>query len=263
MKYKIGFIGAGKMAEALISAVLESKLAKSIIASDVSSERLDYIKKKFKIQVSKDNNQVVNNSDIVFIAVKPQIIDDVLGGIKDTDKLVISIAAGVTIAQLESKLDKARVIRVMPNTPCLVGEMAAGFCKGSKANEDDIKSVEEILNLAGKAYYLKEKDLDAVTALSGSGPAFIARLLGWMIEGAKKEGLQEEIAKELAYQTAIGTGKLLMETGMSPEELVKNVSSPGGTTVAGREVLEKSDVKDLIIKMVGAAAKRSRDLGKR
>ena len=262
MKYKIGFIGAGKMAEALISAILKSKLSKGIIASDVNNKRLEYIKNKFKISVTANNKEIVDKSDIVVIAVKPQIIDDVLEEIKETDKLIVSIAAGITIRHLESKLKNARVIRVMPNTPCLVGEMAAGFSKGSKVKDEDIFAVEEILNSAGKAFYLKEEMLDAVTALSGSGPAFIALLLEWMIEGAKKQGLKEEIAMDLAFQTALGTGKLLQETGMKPKELVDMVSSPGGTTVAGRKILENSDVREVLIKTIEAAAKKSKELGK-
>ncbi len=263
MKYNIGFIGAGKMAEALISAILKSKLSKSMIASDVDGKRLEYIKTKHKINITKNNKEVIHSSDIVVLAVKPQIINSVLEEIKETNKLIVSIAAGITIKHLESKLKKARVIRVMPNTPCLVGEMAAGFSKGTKAKQEDVLIVEEILNSSGKAFYLNEDMLDAVTALSGSGPAFIARLLEWMIEGAKKEGLKEDVAQELAYQTAIGTGRLLQEKGITPKELVDMVSSPNGTTVAGRDVLENSDVKEILMKTIEAAAKRSKELGKR
>lgn len=263
MKYRIGFVGAGNMAEALISAILKNKMAKSIIASDISSKRLQYMKKRFGIRTTEDNQEVISNSDIVILAVKPQVIDNVMEDIKETDKLIVSIAAGVTIKALESKLRKARVIRVMPNTPCLIGEMAAGFSRGSRAKDSDILAVEDILNSAGKAFYVNEESLDAVTALSGSGPAFIAQLLDWMIEAAKKQGLKEDIARELAYQTVIGTGRLLKEKGLSPKELIDMVSSPGGTTVAGRNILENSDVKDVLAKMIEAAAKRSRELGKR
>lgn len=263
MKYRIGFIGAGNMAEALISAIVKNKMAKSIIASDISEKRLQYLKKKFGIKTTSDNKKVVEGSDIIILAVKPQVIDKVMEDIKETDKLIVSIAAGITIKALESRLRKARIIRVMPNTPCLVGEMAAGFSRGSMAKDGDVLAVDEILNSAGKAFYVNEESLDAVTALSGSGPAFIAQLLDWMIEAAKKQGLKEDIARELAYQTAIGTGKLLKEKGLSPKELIDMVSSPGGTTVAGRNILENSDVKDILAKMIEAAAKRSRELGRR
>ncbi|MBW2974885.1 pyrroline-5-carboxylate reductase [Candidatus Woesearchaeota archaeon] len=250
------------MAFALAKAVKKAKLAKSIIASDVNEERLDFIKKELGINVTKDNRKVVKVSDIIFLAVKPQVISDVLDDIKDTDKLVISIAAGVRLKALEEKLKKAKVVRVMPNTPCLVGEMAAGFAVGKKVTDKEIKTVEEILNSAGKAFYLKEDMLDAVTGLSGSGPAFVARLIEGFIEGGIKSGLNRDIASELALQTFLGTSKLLIESGMSPDELVRMVSSPGGTTVAGREVLENSDVKDILVRTVKRAAERSKELSK-
>jgi len=250
------------MAFALIKAIDKAKLAKAITASDVNKERLDFVKKELKINVTKDNQEVIKNSDIIFIAVKPQVIDSVLEELKDTSKLIISIAAGVKLKKLESKLKKARVVRVMPNTPCLVGEMAAGFAMGKGCKDNDIKIVEELLNSAGKAFYLKEELLDAVTGLSGSGPAFVARLIEAFIEAGKKQGLNEDIAAELTLQTFKGTAKLLQESGMSADELVKIVSSPGGTTVAGRDILEKSDYKNIIIKTIKKATERSKELGK-
>ena len=262
MKYKIGFIGAGNMAFALAKAIKNANLAKSIIASDVNKERTDFIKKELKINVTQNNREVVDGSDIIFIAVKPQVIDPVLDGIKDIDKLVVSIAAGVKISRIEGKLKKARIVRVMPNTPCLVGEMAAGFAVSNKVTSGEVKIVEEILSAAGKAFYLKEDKLDAVTGLSGSGPAFVARLIEAFIEAGQKEGLSKDIATELSIQTFLGTAKLLRDSGMSPDELVKLVSSPNGTTVAGREILEKSDYKDIIKKTVERATQRSKELGK-
>ena len=263
---RIGFIGAGKMAEALIKAVIDSKIthSKNIYASDKNKERLEYIKKETKINVFNDNKKIINNSDIVFLAVKPQNMDEVLDEIKDIVKnqLIVSIAAGITLKRLESKLKNRRIIRVMPNTPCLVGEMAAGFSLGKNCNDKDAKIIEEILNSAGKAFLIKEELLDAVTGLSGSGPAFIAYLLEGMIEGGVKSGLNRDIATELALQTAKGTAKLLQETGMTTQELIKAVSSPGGTTIAGREILESSDVKEILIKTIEKAAKRSKELGK-
>jgi len=262
--HKIGFIGAGNMAFALAKAIKKARLAKSIIASDVRRGRLDFIKKELKINVTKDNKEVVKKSDIIFLAVKPQIIDKVLGEIKGIvkGKLIVSIAAGVKLSKLETKLKNAKVVRVMPNTPCLVGEMAAGFAVGKNVKDKEIKIVEEILNSAGKAFYLKEELLDAVTGLSGSGPAFVARLMEGLIEGGVKSGLSRDIATELALQTCLGTAKLLIESGMTTDELVKMVSSPGGTTVAGREILENSDVKDVLIKTVRRATERSKELAK-
>ena len=261
--HKIGFIGAGNMAFALAKAIKKSKLAKSIIISDVNQERIDFVKKELGVKISTDNLVVVKSADVVFLAVKPQIIDSVLGEIKDNvkGKLIISIAAGVKLGRLEEGLSGAKVVRVMPNTPCLVGEMAAGFAVGKNVKDSDIKLVEEILCSAGKAFYLGEDMLDAVTGLSGSGPAFVARLIEWMVEGGVKSGLNREVSTELTLQTFLGTSKLLIESGMSADELVKMVSSPGGTTVAGREILEKSDVKDVLVNTVKRATLRSKELG--
>jgi len=261
MKQKIGFIGAGNMAFALAKAIKKAKLASSIITSDINKKRLDFIKQELKIQTTKNNKDVIK-SDIIFLAVKPQVIDKVLDEIKDTNKLIISIAAGIKLKHLESKLKKARIVRVMPNTPCLVGEMAAGFAIGKNVKDSDIKIVEELLNSAGKAFYLKEDLLDAVTGLSGSGPAFIARLIEAFIEAGQKQGLNKDIATELAVQTFKGTAKLLQESGMTTDELVSMVSSKKGTTVAGREILESSNYKEIIKKTVKKATERSKELGK-
>ncbi len=262
--HKIGFIGAGNMAFALAKAIKKNKLAKSIIASDINEERLDFIKKELKINVTNNNKEVIKKSDIIFLAVKPQVIDIVLDEIKNgvKDQLIISIAAGVKLKKLEAKLKNKKIVRVMPNTPCLVGAMAAGFAVGKNVKDKEIQIVEEILNSAGKAFYLKEELLDAVTGLSGSGPAFVARLIEGLIKGGIKSGLNKDVATELALQTFKGTAKLLQESGMTADELVNMVSSPGGTTVAGREILENSDVKDILIKTVKKATQRSKELGK-
>jgi len=262
----IGFIGAGKMAEALIKAILKAKITKSIIASDVSEKRLDYIKKNLNIKVTRSNKEVVKKANVLILAIKPQNMADVLKEIKNdvaNKHLIVSIAAGIKIDYIQKQLgDKNRVIRVMPNTPCLVGEMAAGFAAGRYAKDNDIKLVATILNSAGKAFVVCEDMLDAVTGLSGSGPAFMAYILEAMIEGGVKQGLSKDVATELAMQTMKGTGKLLQETGLSPKELIDMVSSPGGTTIAGRKILEKSDVKKILIKTVERATKRSKELGK-
>ena len=177
---KVGFIGAGNMALALIKAIKKAGLASSVYASDIKEDRLRIAKEEAKVNVTPYNKVVLNESDIIFLAVKPQDIDTALDGMKNTDKLIISIAAGITLKHLESRLKNARVIRVMPNAPCLVGEMAAGFAVGSKVKDEDIKIVEELLNSAGRAFLLKESMLDAVTGLSGSGPAFISYFIQFL-----------------------------------------------------------------------------------
>jgi len=263
MKHKIGFIGAGNMAFALINAIKKADLASQIIASDVNAERLEQVKKEAKINITKDNKEVINKSDIIFIAVKPQVIDDVLEDIKETDKLIISIAAGIKIKTLEQKLKKARIVRVMPNTPCLISEMAAGFAVSKRCADKDLKIVETLLNSAGKALYLKEEMLDAVTGLSGSGPAFVARLIEAFIEAGIDNGLSKDAATELALQTFKGTAALLQQTKMTAEELVTMVSSPRGTTVAGREILESSDYNKIIKDTITKATERSIELGRK
>jgi pyrroline-5-carboxylate reductase len=257
----IGFIGAGKMAEALIKAIQKSKLSKNIIASDKNDSRLTKLSKELNIKTTKNNRDLLN-SDIIFLAVKPQNIGEVLDEIADTNKLVVSIAAGITIKQLESKLKNARIVRVMPNTPRLVNEMAAGFAVGKKVKDKDLLIIEKILNSAGKAYLLNESNLDAVTALSGSGPAFVSYLIQAMIEAGHKQGLSKEISSELTLQTFKGTAALLQQTGISPKELIDMVSSPNGTTVAGRKVLESSIIKEKIDKTILEAKKRSQELGR-
>ena len=264
MKKSISFIGTGKMATALISCIYDKNIAKSIIASNKNSKNLVNIKKQFKIKTTKDNKECVKSSDIVFICVKPQDIDEVLEEIKDTvsNQLIVSIAAGIKIKHIESKLGNKRVIRVMPNINCLVGEMAAGFSAGKYATKEDVNEISEILNSAGIAFLLKEYLLDTVGAISGSGPAFFAYFIKAFEEAGIKNGLQRNIALKLAAQTALGTGKLIVKKNFSPEELIAMVASKNGTTIAGLKVLKKYKVKDALMKTIDAAIKRSRELGK-
>ncbi len=260
----ISFIGTGKMSTALISCIYKNKLAKSIIASDKNEDSLKKIKKQFPIKTTKDNKEAVKDSDIVFICVKPQDIDAVLNEVKDVVKnqLVVSIAAGVTIKHIEFILKNKRVIRVMPNINCLVGEMAAGFSAGKYATSDDIKIVSKILNVAGLSILIKEDLLDAVTAVSGSGPAFFAYFIGLIAEAGIKSGLPKNTAFKLASQTALGTGKLMLETNLNSQELINMITSKKGTTMAGLEILNKSDIKVIIEKTINATVKRSKELCK-
>jgi len=265
---KIGFIGTGKMAEALIKAIIKAEIAKpeEVIGSDKYKEQLEFMKSETGMNTTNDNDEVVKNSDVVFLCVKPQDMKSALESLGNDagnkDILYVSIAAGIRLGFLESMLEGKRVIRVMPNTPCLVGEMAAGFSLGKNATMKDDALVSRILNSAGVAFNVKEELLDAVTGLSGSGPAFFAYLINAIKEEGVAQGLSEEIALKLACQTARGTGKLLMEQNITPEKLIEMVSSPSGTTVAGREVLENSDVAKVLRNTVKAATEKSRELGK-
>jgi len=264
--YIIGFIGSGKMATALIAGLLDGKIAtrKGIICSDVLGERLDEVKNRFGVRVTEDNTQVFLNSDVVVLAFKPQNFPEAISGLQEfvrEDHLIISILAGVRIETIEQLLP-GRVVRVMPNAACLVGEMAAGFAGGTKVGPADMKCVREILACGGIAYEVKEEQLDAVTGLSGSGPAFVAYLIESFIAAGQTAGLDKEAARALAIKTFEGTARLLSDWQMEPAELIEMVSSPKGTTVAGREILESSDVAEVIKKTILRAAQRSRELGK-
>ncbi len=227
---KVGFIGAGKMAEALIRAMATTEdVDLSIIASDIMEDRLALMDTIEGVTATPHNKEVVANSDVIFIAVKPQMIDDILEEMKEFEKLVVSIAAGIGLEQLESGLPRARVIRIMPNTPCLVGEMAGGFALGSRASEEDAQLLLRLTSNAGRIYQLDENLMDAVTALSGSGPAFVAYIVKAMADAGAMQGLPEDVALELAVQTVMGTGKLLRDMKLDPDTLITMVSSPGGS----------------------------------
>lgn len=259
----IGFIGCGKMGCALIGSILKNT-DHNIIGSDRSEEYLKAVKNQFKIQTTTDNKELAKMSGIIFLAVKPQDMNTVLAKIKPRIKnqLIVSIAAGIPIKTITSALQYNKVIRVMPNTPCLVGAMAAGYSLGKDVTKAEAAAIKEILNHAGIAFEVDEKHLDAITALSGSGPAFFAAFIKHFADAAAEDGLPKEIALKLACQTALGTGKLLLEKNMLPEELIAMVSSPGGTTVAGLHVFEKNKIESIIAHAYKAAAQRSRELGK-
>ena len=230
---------------------------------DVRSERVELFEQELPgVRACDDPPAVAEAAEAIFIAVKPQDIQAVLEAIRDTDRLLISIAAGVAISRIEGVCKLARVVRVMPNTPCLVGAMAAGYAFGSRIRPADRELVKQLLGAAGYAAEVEEQLLDAVTGLSGSGPAFVARLIEAFIEAGKGLGLEPEVARNLSLQTFFGTAKLLADTGMESRKLVEMVSSPKGTTVAGREVLEASDYTDVIGETIRAAAERSKELGR-
>lgn len=260
---RIGFLGSGKMAEAIIRSLLSTKKfkAKGIFTSDKNAERLALMK-SLKVNASADNVSVVKKSDLVFICVKPQDIDVLLDEISSCskNKIFISIAAGIKISAIESKL-KTKIARVMPNTPLMVGEgmSAIAFSNGFSAKEKE--SVKSLLSCSGKVVELPEEKFDAVTALSGSGPAFYAFLIDALAKGAVEEGLSESEAYMLAEQTALGTAKLLMEKKISPADLIAMVASKGGTTEKGIEVLNNSVAREILSNTIKAAALRSKQLG--
>lgn len=264
----LGFLGAGRMATALGRGCVESGTAsgKQVLAADPSeSARQQFAQQVLGAQVASDNRQVFERSDIIVLAVKPQMIEEVVAGIADHVKsrhLLISIAAGVTLAKLAEYLPSGtRLVRVMPNTPCLIGLGASCYSRGSTASEQDGKLVQQILQSVGTVFEVEESLIDAVTGLSGSGPAFVYRMIEALAAGGVAKGLTEEMALELAAQTARGAAKMVLVTGKSPEELCNQVTSPGGTTLVGLEVLDNLKGPDAFRAAVEAAAKRSIELG--
>lgn len=263
----LGFIGAGKMGEALIGSAVKARIHQpaNILAYDIDGPRLEYLRRAYRIRITKDIKRIVAEAPMIILGVKPQTMSDVLDQINPyvlKNQLYISIAAGIPLKVLESRLPAAKVVRVMPNTPCLVGEMAAGYTFGPRCTNVQKKAVRTLLNTAGLAFELSEKYLDAVTALSGSGPAFIAYLIQAMTDAGVKLKLPKEIAYQLSLQTVRGTAMLLDHMNLTPQGLIDMVSSPGGTTLAGRRILENSDTRKVIEKTVAQAYRRSKELGK-
>lgn len=260
MNKTITFIGGGNMAEALIRGLLSAKAGR-IIATDVRAERLEQLQRTYGIETSSDNAASAAKADIVVLAVKPQKMSAVLEGLKIKSQLLISIAAGITTARIERELGgEPRVVRSMPNTPALVGAGAAALCKGRFATEADLATAERILSAVGIVVRTDEQQLDAVTALSGSGPAYIFYMAEAMIAAGVEAGLPEDVAKRLAVQTVFGAGKLLAESGELPSELRRKVTSPGGTTEAALKVKIDRGFAKIVAEAIHAAARRSREL---
>ena len=231
MNKKIGFIGCGKMASAIIGGVIASNYLpkENIIAAEINEEKAAEKSKELGIKVITDNNELVNSVDVVFVATTPNFVEGVLNGIKSSvtkDKLVVSIAAGVTTRFIESILgsDK-RVVRVMPNTPALVLEGMSGVAGGTIATEEDVQAVVELLSNIGKAIEVTEEQLDIVTAISGSGPAFYYKVINDIARAGEKMGMDYEKALTLSIQTAIGSAKMLLSSDKSAEDLIARVAT--------------------------------------
>ena len=258
----IGFIGTGNMATALIRSMKENNM---ITSSDKNEEKLQKARKELGIKTTRNNNEVAKSSEIIFLCAKPEDIKEILQEIKPDleNKIIVSIAAGIKIRFIENIIGKnKKIVRVMPNLNCAVAEMAAAFSCNKNIDADEKESIKNLLNKAGLALEVEEQRMDAVTALSGSGPAFIAYILGAFAKAAEKQGLSREISYKLALQALFGTAKLLKETGEKPNSFIKRVASPNGTTIAGLNVLEKSEIRSIIEKTIEAAAKRSKELGR-
>jgi pyrroline-5-carboxylate reductase len=264
---KIGFIGGGNMAEALIKGIRGrgQGAREELIVAEPGEERRRYLEQTYGIKTTSSNKEVASSCNIIILAVKPQNMEAVLDEISPDiteEKTVVSIAAGIALGFLSSKLKTKKLIRVMPNTPALVqkGMTVMSLCECF--SDTDMATVREIFMSIGELIVLPEKYMDAVTAVSGSGPAFVAFFIEAMIEAGKKLGLSEDNAFTLAVQTAIGTAKLL-ETGMTPSKLREMVTSPGGTTAAGLNVFKDKGLTDIISAALTAAKNRAEELGRK
>lgn len=262
---KVGFIGSGKMAEAMIAAFLRegSVKAHELFVCDIEADRRRAMKRRYGINVYSRSDHVVESAEVLFLAVKPQHLDDVLIEIADgigKKQLVISIAAGKKIAGIESKLVGARVVRVMPNLPCVVGEGMSVFAGGTKASVADRRTALNLLSCFGRVLELPEDQFDAVTAVSGSGPAFFAYLLDCIVEAGVAEGLERKDALLMAEQTMLGTSRLLIEKKTDPRKLIQDVASAKGTTAAGLQILNESAVSRILAQTIRAASRRSKEL---
>jgi pyrroline-5-carboxylate reductase len=263
---KLAFVGAGKMAEAIIARLKDKK---NISASDVNRERLKALSAKYRIRAVKDNLDAFGSADVIVLAVKPQqmaaVLDEIRVAVCDVrrKKLVISIAAGIPLGYLRKKLpENCSVIRAMPNNPALIGQGITALAKGARITDYQLRIAKQIFEAVGEVIEVPEKWLDAVTGLSGSGPAYVYQMIEVMAAGGARLGLPKKVAAKLARQTVYGAAATVKETGRDPEELRAMVTSPGGTTVAGLNVLERRLFAAALIEAIGAAARKSRRLSK-
>jgi len=264
----IAIIGTGNMGEALVSGLIGSKSSKpgNIICTDIRQERLKEIKATYNVRTTTNNLKAVKEADIVIYAVKPQLMAATLTETStrlDMSKLVISIAAGVPLAAMEACISKdLRLIRAMPNIAAAVKEAATAIAAGAHATKEDVQLALEIFNSIGKSIFLKENYLmDAITGLSGSGPAYIFLIVDALADAGVKMGLARQDSISLAAQTVLGAAKLLIETQEHPGQLKDKVTSPGGTAIAGLATLESGGLRTTLINAVEAATHRSRELG--
>lgn len=266
MEKIIGFIGCGNMGKAMLGSLLKSKEIKKekIIVSTKSKASKEKLEKEFNITATNDNKEVVAKANIIFLAVKPHFFKDVIEEIKSfvkKDTIIISIAAGVTIEQIEQYFGfNVKVVRTMPNTPALVGEGMSAICKNKYVNEDELNEVCSLFNYFGKYELLEEKDFHAFIALCGSSPAYVFMFIEAMADAGVKLGIPRAKAYKLAEQSILGSAKLALETGKHPGELKDSVCSPGGTTIEAVLELEKNNFRSAVISAVEKCAEKSKSM---
>ena len=265
----LAFLGAGNMAEALLKGLLRAKVAASheIVCTSRRQVRCDELTARYAVRCTRDNAQAAREADVLVLSVKPQAMNHLLHEIEpvlDASKLVISIAAGVPIEAIERKVGHGiRIVRTMPNTPALVGAAATALSAGSHATPADLDQAKALFDAVGKSVIVDESLLDAVTGLSGSGPAYIFLIIEALSDAGVKVGLPRYTAQELAAQTVLGSAKLLIETGEHPGRLKDQVTSPGGTAIAGLHTLEAGGLRTTLMNAVESATNRARELGQK
>ena len=262
-----GFIGGGAMGEAILSAILDNGLSqpRGVCVSDVSEGRRQYLEQKYNVAVTDDNRLAAANRDVVILAIKPQNSTEVLAGLKGclkSGQVVLSIIAGTRIDTLCQRLNHRQIVRAMPNTPAQIGEGMSAWTATPKVTDRQKRWVGSILGVMGKEIYFDdEKYLDMATAVSGSGPAYFFLFIDSLIESAVNIGLPPEVAEVMVLQTMIGSGRLIQQTGKSPAELRRTVTSPSGTTAAALLQFEKGEFSNLVRQAVTAAFHRAKELG--
>jgi len=262
----IGFIGGGNMAEALIKGLLaQGQPADRMLVSDPSPVRQTLLRDVYKVEVAASNREVAGQCRLLVLAIKPQMVQTVvpeLAGTVTAEHLVVSILAGTATATLERLLGGGvRVVRAMPNTPALVGSGATALCAGCQATATDLEIAGALFRSVGTVCTVNEEQMDAVTGLSGSGPAYIFTVIEALADGGVKEGLPRSVALELATRTVLGAARLVAESGEEPALLRQKVCSPGGTTLAGLTALEDGGLSATLIEAVARATRRSKELG--
>ena len=263
---KIGFIGGGNMASAIIGGMVEKKVyaGSQIAASGKDAASLENLNKKYGIETTEDNKVIMDSSDVVFLSVKPQVLPAVIAEISPMvreNQLFVSIAAGKNISWIEQEFGKdIRLVRVMPNTPALVGEGCAGLCANANVSETEIALVKAIFDSCGTSYLVPEHLMDVVGAASGSGPAFVFMFMEAMADAAVMGGMPRDLAYKMVAQTVLGSGKLMLETGMHPGILKDMVCSPAGTTICGVKVLEESGMRGAIMNALDSCIQKSKKI---
>jgi pyrroline-5-carboxylate reductase len=261
----LGIIGGGVMAEAVLSRLLEQKIYPPdlVLVSEPMAARRDWLSQTYRVRVSSDNREAAKASEVLLLAVKPQVLNSAIANLElNSHNTLISILAGVPLNKLEAAFPQQAVIRAMPNTPATVGEAMTAIAAGTKAKESDLARANTIFQAIGRVVEVSETLMDAVTGLSGSGPAFVAIVIEALADGGVASGLSRAVAMQLAVQTVLGTATLIQKSNLHPAELKDRVTSPGGTTIAGVAELEKRGLRAALISAVQAATKRSQELGK-